>query len=529
VASYRNELIQSVEAIAFIDTLYVRARYAIHNRCCAADLVEGRIKLQEARHPLLGSGAVPITIDMHPGCRTLIVTGPNTGGKTVSLKTLGILALMNQFGMEIPVAEGSALDVFDDVFADIGDEQSIEQSLSTFSSHVHAISRIVESSTRSSLVLLDELGAGTDPEEGVALAMAILDHFIDKGCFTLCTTHHGILKNYGYTKEGVANASMEFDKTTLVPTYRILFGIPGESHALEIAEREGMRSELVRIARAYLHDERSDISELIRRLTKKERELLEAERSQQEKETELREKRRESDLMQLRLRQKELELREHGLGEMRSFLDTSREQLDLLIREIREGELTKEKTRKASRFLEEIRERLKTEEIQLDEEQTDRADFEVVEGLPVIVSGSGRRGKVIRRGKGRTWIVETENLRVSLTPQEFYPAADRSEGRSVKDGTVEIVTSPSLGETPELELDVRGLRFDEAISRLEKQIDNALLSGLREFSVVHGKGEGVLQQGIHKHLKRHRLVKEFHFSRPEEGGFGKTIVSLKDS
>jgi DNA mismatch repair protein MutS2 len=424
--------------------------------------------------------------------------------------------------MEIPGSEGCGFGIFDGCFADIGDEQSIEQSLSTFSSHVVSISRIVARSTRNSLVLLDELGAGTDPEEGVALAMALLDHFIEKGCLTICTTHHGILKNYGYTREGVQNASMEFDKKSLVPTFRILVGIPGDSHALEIARREGMSRQIVENANSYLDDERSDIGELIKRLSEKQKELLETERSHNKRETQLREIRREADLKELRLRQHETELREQGLKDIRDFLDKSRRELDRLIREIREGELSKEKTRRATRFLQSLRDKADHEEklVASQREEDIPEDFEVEAGMDVVLKSSGKEGRVLRKGKGERWIVETDRLRVSLLPHEFFPAGGQRE-------TVEIVAAGTLGEKPAFELDVRGFRYEEAIESLQRQIDNALLSGLREFSVIHGKGEGVLQEGIQRYLRESPVVESFSFSRPESGGFGKTLVILK--
>ena len=522
VGSSLADLRQTVDSISLLDSLYARASYAMKHDCHAAEHTPGEIRLVDARHPLLGRQAVPISATMDGGCRTLIITGPNTGGKTVSLKTVGLLSLMNQFGVEIPAAEGSGLGIFDGCFADIGDEQSIEQSLSTFSSHVVSISRIVEGSTRDSLVLLDELGAGTDPEEGVALAMALLDHFIEKGCLTICTTHHGILKNYGYTREGVQNACMEFDKQSLVPTFRIVVGIPGDSHALEIARREGMASNIVDRANTYLDDERSDIAELIKRLSEKQKELLETERSHRARETQLREKRREADLKELRVRQREVELREHGLKEIRDFLDSSRRELDELVREIREGELSREKTRKASRFIQSMRERVDREDRLLEEQREEEkpGDFEVKVGMPVILKRSGKEGRVLRKGKGESWIVETERLRISMFPREFFPDAHQRN-------TVEIVSTGPLGGKPEMELDVRGLRYEEAIAALQKQIDNALLSGLREFSVIHGKGEGVLQEGIQRYLRESPVVHRHSFSRPEAGGFGKTVVALR--
>ena len=224
--------------MASLDGIYARSRHArVGGLCLARDLGSGFL-LKKARHPLIGVKAVPIDVELPEGTRTLIVTGPNTGGKTVTLKTIGLLALMNQFGLGLPAAPETGFSCFDAVHADIGDEQSIDQSLSTFSGHIRVIGGIVATATEKSLVLLDELGSGTDPEEGCAIAMGLLDWFIDRGCLTVLTTHHGILKNYGYSRPACLNASMDFDRDSLSPTYRILMGVPGESRALEVAAKK---------------------------------------------------------------------------------------------------------------------------------------------------------------------------------------------------------------------------------------------------------------------------------------------------
>ena len=283
VSARAGELSLMVEKASFLDTFLARARYALQHACRRAETSEGEagiagcLDLRDARHPLLGPRVVPVSVSAGAENRVLIITGPNTGGKTVSLKMVGLLALMNQFGMEIPAAEGSTLPLFDGIFADIGDEQSIEQSLSTFSAHIGNLSRIVRRVTSRSLVLLDELGAGTDPQEGVALAMALLDHFLAAGCLVLVSTHHGILKNYGATRPGAQNASMGFDRQTLGPTYRILMGVPGESHALEIARRSGLPESVLSSAESYLDDERTDISRLVSNLAERQNKLVKAE------------------------------------------------------------------------------------------------------------------------------------------------------------------------------------------------------------------------------------------------------------
>jgi DNA mismatch repair protein MutS2 len=245
-------LVEGRNFLAAADVRLARAFQLQREDLAIAQVLASGVHLYQARHPLLGKKAVPIDVDIPDGTRVLIITGPNTGGKTVSLKTIGLLALLNQYGAGIPALPTSGFAIFDTICADIGDEQSIDQSLSTFSGHMKVISDIAASATGRSLVLLDELGAGTDPEEGCAIAMALLDYFLDRGCMTIVTTHHGVLKNYGYTKPGCLNASMEFDAHSLSPTYRIIMGVPGESQALEIARQTGLSSQVVDVARGYL-------------------------------------------------------------------------------------------------------------------------------------------------------------------------------------------------------------------------------------------------------------------------------------
>ncbi len=520
VVASSADLLTMVGAVSELDTLYARAVYAVKHHCTPAAAAESEIRLYEARHPLLVNQAVPITLTLGNENRVLIITGPNTGGKTVSLKTVGLLSAMNQFGMEIPVREGSSLCIFDNILADIGDEQSIEQSLSTFSAHIINIARIIRGGTEHSLVLFDELGAGTDPEEGVAIAMALLDYFIEKECLTIATTHHGILKNYGYTRKGVVNASMEFDRQSLTPTFHIIMGIPGESHALEIARRNGIPEMLIRSARNYLSDERNDISELIKRLSQKERELLAAEREHLDRA-------RETDLKELRLRRKELELREEGLSESKLFLKEKRRELTRLIRELTSSRVREEseaKAKEAQSFIRDLETQIREEEKKIETERaeaSERTDYNFQKGMEVLITGTGKRGKIIRKGKGGTWLVETETLRAVFLPAEIKPtAAKTGEEASVS------ISEELAGHEVSFKLDVRGYRLEEAIKLLEQQIDRALLKGLNEFSVVHGKGEGVLQKGIHRYLGRCGLVKDYYFSPPEEGGFGKTIVRL---
>jgi DNA mismatch repair protein MutS2 len=525
VSARAEPLRMLVAGTARLDTLAARARYAIEHRCWLAEQAPGVVNLREARHPLLGQSVVPVSITAGGGDRILVITGPNTGGKTVSLKTVGLLALMNQFGMEIPAGEGSSLPVFDSVRADIGDEQSIEQSLSTFSAHVKNLADIVSGVSSRSLVLLDELGAGTDPQEGVALAMALLDRFLETGCIVLATTHHGILKNYGATRPGVQNASMGFDSESLAPTYRILMGVAGESHALEIARRTGMPREVLESAEAYLQDERTDISRLVASLSQRHLRLAEAEEEHKARETALREKWRKTDLKELTLRQKELELRRSGLKDLRDFLEAARREWDGL-RESRAGD--PDAGREFGRLASAIRDRIGREQERVASDQEallPAPGFEIREGMEVLVRRSGRRGRVLRRDKGSRWLVETETLRLSLLPGELAPAGEAAEGQR-SPAPVSYTTSAQV-DPPVLELHLLGMRAEEALRALERQVDSALVFGLRQFSVVHGKGEGILRTVIHEKLRELPVVADFRFSAPEEGGHGKTIVTLR--
>jgi DNA mismatch repair protein MutS2 len=511
-------------SVAVLDSLLARARWASSHEGIAAARAESGFRLVLARHPLLGSAAVPITMSAGGAERVLIITGPNTGGKTVSLKTAGLLAALNQFGMEVPAAPGTELPVFDGIWADIGDEQSISQNLSTFSSHVQNLARFAEGAGPRSLVLLDELGAGTDPQEGVALAMALLDHFLSTGALVICTTHHGILKNYGATRKGAQNASMGFDRESLAPTFRILMGVPGESHALEIARRRRMPEPIIRDAEAYLSDERTDVSELVKQLSERHRKLAEQEQEHHARETDLREKRRSTDLKELSLRQKELELRRHGLRELREFVESARREWEAL--KSSTAVSGAEAARSFSGFADRMRERIEREEERIAEERErllPDEGFEPRPGMEVLVRGTGRRGRVVRKDRGRRWIVETETVRVSLGPGEMHPAPaiDATSAVSVS------FTPSEAGGLPTIQLDVRGMRLDEALKALERQIDTALVHGLREFGVVHGKGEGILASGIHGYLRDSPAVAEYGYAVPEDGGSGKTRVTLK--
>ncbi|MDR0494413.1 MAG: endonuclease MutS2 [Treponema sp.] len=532
--------------ILSVEVLMAKARYSLDTGGYFSPDEESPDKaglvLARARHPLL-SNAVPIDLSMDSGIKALIITGPNTGGKTVALKTAGLFAMMNQIGLALPAAPGTVLPVFDGVFADIGDEQSIGQSLSTFSAHITNIANIVTHSTARSLALLDELGSGTDPQEGCAIALAVLDRLIEQKARLIITTHHSILKNYGYSRQAVENASVEFDSRTLSPTYRIITGIPGESRALEIAERNGLPDSIVTQARNYVDSGYSDISALISGLKEKHRELDTLTDKAKTEDLRLLDERRKADLKELRLRQKEFELKSGLAGKLRLLLDESRKTLENLVREVKEGEMSREKTLKVKGFLSDLARMVEAEDAALEEEERALAEkrrqaestevktaavTEFSPGMEVFAGTARRRGVLVRLDKkspaGNTWVVEIGSLKIS------FPERDLTLAPSLPPPSKPHITTVNLASSSEVhsELNLCGMRMNEALESLRRQVDAALLHGLKEFAVVHGKGDGILQKGVHQWLKQEDAVADYFFSRPEMGGFGRTEVILKE-
>ncbi|MBT3271779.1 MAG: endonuclease MutS2, partial [Spirochaetales bacterium] len=452
----------------------------------------------------------------------MIITGPNAGGKTVTLKTIGLFTLMNQFGMCIPAHEGSGLQIYRHVLSDIGDDQSIEESLSTYSGHMKNIARFTDIAGADALVLLDELGSGTDPEEGSALAMAVLDHFLSIHATVVTTTHQSVLKNYGFTKAGVINASVAFDPETHRPTYKIVPGLPGESHALDIAENSGMKAGILEVARRYLDEQSTDVAQIIREITQQQRKLDEKELDFSKKQGNLTERIRETDLKFLRLKQRETELRTQGYMELTKQLQDSRKQLENLVRELREGELTKDKTRAVKEFIDEMEGFVEREREEIQEVRRELSPVpEVQPGMEVLVGTSRQRGTVIRKAKKGYWVVATDKLRITVQETEMSAAAPREKKKA------KVQVDRVSGADPAVfTLDLRGCRLQEALDQLERQIDRALMGNMIGFEVIHGHGEGVLKRGIQDRLRSHPAVKDFSFAAPEAGGFGKTVVHL---
>ena len=573
------QLKQAIPVMLLMDTTCAAARWGFEHNCCYAIPAVGEPPLLlKARHPLLGDKAVPIDFYFMEGKRVLIITGPNTGGKTVSLKTFALFSMLNQAGLPVPAAEGTRLAVFTDIFADIGDSQSLDMSLSTFSGHMKNIAQAVNGAGKSTLVLLDELGSGTDPQEGTALAMSVLDALIEKKAFVLVTTHMGILKNYGYTNPLCVNASVEFDTSTLSPSYRLVMGIPGESHAIAIARKSGLPQAIVDSAKKYIATEQADVSSLIKGLNKKHSELDRLqhrarllEQTLEQKEDKLKEK-------ELDLRRKENALKKGHQQEMHDFLIHSRRQLENLVRQIRESELTREKTLGVKKFISELEanverldQKIETEEEKIAADQkafeketagrartstkktkkkmsnaealkyatvnpvqakavktADKEEKSLVfeSGAEVVAVTSNTRGVLLDSPRKGLWNVQFGSIKMSMKEKDLELVKKSGAGSQTVSVSYDLDTS-SVNERPVFELRLLGMRAEEAIAALEHQIDLCALSNFASFSVIHGKGYGVLQQAVHDYLSNCPLVQSFEYAHPDDGGAGKTYVTLK--
>jgi DNA mismatch repair protein MutS2 len=450
VAVHKDILDEFNKKIIYIETIRARAVYSYNTHGVFA-LRGDTIKIIQAKHPLLGERAVPVDITLKNEVRAVIITGPNTGGKTVALKTIGLFVLMNQAALALPAEEGTSLPFFDAVYADIGDEQSIDAALSTFSAHIKNIASILCEAAHNSLVLLDELGAGTEAGEGAAIAMAVTDAFIEKGATIFVTTHHSVLKNYGWTQRYVENASMEFNAETLLPTYKLIMGIPGESRAIDIAGHNGLPEDIINVARKYKDEGLGDVSKLIEGLKEKYL-LVENENTRLKTETgNLNGKIRENDLRELRLRQKEAEIKNGSIHDLRALLLESRKKLENLVREIKEGEITREKTLAVKEFFAGLGKAIENEDGQLqneilaisnfektihgdaihDDKAREKINYEIEigaairEGALVLAGKERRRGIVKRAGKKNFWLVEIGSLSLNFAEHDLVPVREK--------------------------------------------------------------------------------------------------------
>ncbi len=554
VGALAGEIIPGVDALAELDLAFARAKYAesIHGsepllqrmpaeRSPSTEAAQNAplptIRLLNARHPLLDpTTVVPVTIDPLPGTFSLVITGPNTGGKTVTLKTVGLLALMAQSGLHIPASSGSELPCFQEIFADIGDEQSIEQSLSTFSGHIANIVQILKRADQRSLVILDELGAGTDPQEGAALARAILSQLLLRGITTFVATHYPELKTFAHTTPGVVNASLEFNVQTLRPTYKLTIGLPGRSNALAIAQRLGLPQEIIDAARADVNPDDLRADKLIgdihrqRKVAFKESEKAERARAearrlerQLEQRLEKIEEEREKVLAAARAEgELEVEVLKVQLKTLKDELKKARQPLEALEALEEQVELVEEK----------IHAPVKTRKVS-SEASTRQPPLAV--GDRVVLKKLGNEG-ILLTLDGDQAEVQAGAIRLRVRVEELKRKTEETAETAIQPAAKKprssVPVAPSAGSgarmaaSPGMELDLRGLDSEDALDRLEAYLDKAYLIGMPFVRIIHGKGTGKLRQVVRAALKDHPQVKSFEEGGEKEGGEGVTVAML---
>jgi DNA mismatch repair protein MutS2 len=549
-------ILAALEVLAELELQFAKARFAEDYNCVAVsfhddkptsiatkELNQPRLLLQKARHPLLernlkpkGGQIVPISVAMEAGHRELVITGPNTGGKTVALKTVGLLALMAQSGIAVP-ADRAEMPVFDAVLADIGDYQSIEQNLSTFSAHVTNIDAISRTATPQSLVLLDELGSATDPEEGAALAVAIAEHFRNVGCLTIISTHHTSLKVFGANTPGVLNASVGFDESTLQPTYELKIGVPGASAGINIAQRLGLNPSIIEASRARLGSQARDVGQFLDRLH-----------------AEL----READAERLRLKTREEEvarekahLASEGRKEQQAKIKDMEKKLDSLFKDFeyhaREAvnavqdrvaaqKLSKDAERRIARLRREFREQFDSAVVahttgadQGDPHAQPQLVKHVSEGDTVKLKSMGRPALITRRVDDNHFEVEIGAMKMKIARDDIAEVLARPAGSPVKAARARgiSVSLESENQSVPSEINVIGRTVDEATREVEKFVDRAFLAGLARVRVVHGSGMGILRKALRQYLQKHPHVESVAEPPQNEGGGGATVVELR--
>lgn len=536
VAEHYHDLINNQDILVKLDYIFAKGKLSVQYKGTSVEInEEGMLDIKKGRHPLLDvKKVVPINVSIGENYNTLVITGPNTGGKTVTLKTVGLFAMMVQSGLHIPASSGTIMPIFKKIYADIGDEQSIEQSLSTFSSHMNNIVDIVSSSDNNTLVLVDELGAGTDPTEGAALAISVLEDLYKKGVHTIATTHYTELKKYALETSGVQNASMEFDVETLSPTYKLTIGIPGKSNAFEISEKLGLPSSIIEKARNLLDKGDIEFENVISSI-EEDKKLAEAERD-------------EAICINL-----EMKKQKEQLDKKLKKLEEQKEKILLKAKEeardiLKEAKMVAEQTQKQLKDLDkmdsmaerhvrlsESKRRIKEvdskyrETIQVPENYKPVNIDQLKIGDRVKVLTLGQNGDILSLPDDKgDMLVQVGMLKANVNVKNLMLINDGSKKKKKisnksKYGNIYKTKAQNIS----LSINVRGENLDDAIMDVDKYLDDAYMAGLKEVTIIHGRGEGVLRNGLQAMFKRHKHVKSFRKGAFNEGGDGVTVVNLK--
>ena len=526
---YVDQLKNNLALIASIDLIFAKANFGIDSFGIIPVLNNNKyIDLYKAKHPLIDKDkVVPIDISLGKDYVSLLITGPNTGGKTVALKTVGLLLLMAYSGIPIPCSESSSISVFSHIFADIGDEQSIQESLSTFSAHIKNIVEITNITDANSLVLLDELGSGTDPLEGAALAISILSYLKDIGSIVCCTTHYQELKEYALITDGFENASFEFDIENLRPTYKLLVGIPGKSNAFAISKRLGLNEQILNVANSHLKDDKIPIEELLKSIYDNK---LEIEKQKEETEKNL----RQIELLRKSLEQKQddvlekrAQLLEDAKLEARDILLSAKEEATEIIHELNSSSDIKQ----ANNLRNKLNDKLKAiNSIHYTEQNNSfeaLAESDVKDGLNVYIASLGSNGYIVgnKINKSNEVQVQVGNMKMNIKLSDLRKSLTNSV--KVKESGKVTTNKESKAKTVSPEINVIGQNVDEAIYVIDKYLDNCASANISPVRIVHGKGTGKLREGIHSFLKKNPHVKSFRIGTFGEGEMGVTVVEIK--
>ncbi len=531
-ASYKDNIGQDYELLVGLDVIFARAKLSFRMDATAPEIREdGSLELKQARHPLIDPKlVVPISVRLGTDFDTLIITGPNTGGKTVTLKTIGLLTLMAECGLHIPVRDGSHISVFEHVLADIGDEQSIEQSLSTFSAHMRNIVQVVEQCDRDSLVLFDELGAGTDPAEGAALAIALIEFCRKCGSKVAATTHYAELKVYAMRTPGVINASCEFDVETLKPTYKLLIGIPGKSNAFAISRRLGLPEEIITAARNTVSQNDLDFEDVLNQLEQQRQQMESAREEAEALRAETEKTKKQSDAYYAEIKKQKEKAEQQARREAQIILDEARrtanavyDELKALrkqMKDVADAQGINQKQADLRRQLNEAEAKLSPRKEQVSRPKPSRA---IKAGDTVELLKLGTKATVLAVNKDGTYQLQAGIMKVNVKPDEVYLL--ENEPTQVKK-FIDKTRREFKNEAQSPELDLRGMDALEASAVLTIFLDNAYMANLQQVRIIHGKGTGVLRKMVHDELKKNRHVKKYRLGVYGEGEDGVTIAEL---
>lgn len=530
-----QEIHENLKLIADFEFLYAKSKFSIETDSNEIDVNDnGIFKIKKAKHPLLTGEVIPIDLIIGDEYNMLIITGPNTGGKTVSLKNIGLLTLMVMAGLHIPADKDSKVSIVDNIFTDIGDEQSISQNLSTFSSHIKRISKILKKATDKSLVLIDEIGAGTDPREGSAIGIAVLEQLLSRKSKTLVTTHFDKIKNFALRKKMVETASCEFNIKTLSPTYHLLYGIPGDSNAITIAKRLGLHWTVLRRAtKLFKKDGNGSSDSVIKTLTDEKKRYQELIEIYEEKLKTIRDKEDQIEQKSKKLKEKESQLKRGEIKDISELIQNTRRELLSIIKEAKSSEKDTKKLGKKINKIEKLSDEIKSVSENIKTEETSKNEKEILElegdintGDEVKIKNLEKIGKVVEIGKKGDVTVQVGGIKFVLPKSDLIKIAKTNDEK--KDNvSVSVTTSSDLFDTPPYELNIIGMRGEEAVQKSERYIEALHYSEREMGRIVHGKGEGILRRLINDMLKNHPYVKSYKSAHPDNGGFGVTEVLIK--